>query len=654
MKKVREVSQNSFGVRWPCHRFVSAGLAGGCSSIAACLGPPAGPANTKRRQGRRTPKGFLAAFLFLAFSAGWLPAQQAPDYSRGPDWFPNVVRPYLSQKITGTPMIDQVDLSSLAVDGTLRLSLAQLRSALLKNNLDIAAAADNGSMADTDILRARGGGAPRGAPGVRIPSGLFAGAIGAGVGDSTTAGGASGAGGITGNARQVVARPRGSYDPSIALNFSVDKNTSPLNTLVVAGLPSVETSTTAIQARFAQAFTTGTSVSVSFNNQRQNSTQRFLRFNPAVVSAFSLTVTQQLMNGYGREVGGRFLEVAERGKRISAEATRQQVMTTLSQAESLYWDLVAARDNVRVAQQALSVAQQLLEDNTAREELGALSKMEVFTAASEAAARRRDLIAAQAVFDSREADLKSLLTRDFAKVFQSVRLDPTDSLPDPVANPPRLEDLLSDAVRNRPELRQAEANLENQEVAVRYTKNLLKPTFVLFGMLNSAGLYGNRLIDMSTGGVIFPGGLTQAFRQVGHFEYPEYAFGFSLQIPLLNRSAQADHYRARIELAQSQTALQQARSRIHLEVRNAITALIQSSAQAQSARKAVELREKSLQDQQEKLMAGLSTPYEVIRLQRDLMLAQFEEVRARTSYAKSRVELDRATGRTGETGKLTN
>jgi len=47
-------------------------------------------------------------------------------------------------------------------------------------------------------------------------------------------------------------------------------------------------------------------------------------------------------------------------------------------------------------------------------------------------------------------------------------------------------------------------------------------------------------------------------------------------------------------------------------------------------------------------MAGLSTPYEVIRRQRDLMVAQFEEVRARTSYAKARVELDRATGKTGE------
>jgi len=203
-------------------------------------------------------------------------------------------------------------------------------------------------------------------------------------------------------------------------------------------------------------------------------------------------------------------------------------------------------------------------------------------------------------------------------------------------------------VRNRPEIRQSEAKLENQDVAIRYNRNLLKPSLVVFGILNSSGLYGNRLIDDPTGALLVTGGLTQAFSQVGRFEYPEYAFGFSLQIPLLNRSAQADHARARIERRQSETALQQMRNRIHLEVRNAITALVQSRAQAQSAKKAVELREKSLQEQQERLMAGMSTPYNLILRQRDLMSAQFEEVRARAAYAKARVELDRATGRTAE------
>ncbi len=587
--------------------------------------------------------------LFLTVTAAGQPAPKDTDYSKGPAWFPNVFAPYRVQSLPPVALTDPVDLAPLIIDGKLQLSLEQLRSLVLRNNLDIASTTQNTAMAETDVLRARGGGAPRGAPGVRVPSGLFAGAIGAGVGDATTAGGATGAGGITGNARQVTARPRGTFDPSIALNFSYDRTESPLNTLVVAGVPTVLTSTTALQARFAQAFTSGTSVSVSLNNQKQTSSQQFLRFNPAIVSSFSLIVTQQLLNGAGFDVNRRFLTIAERGKKITTEAVRQQVMTTLSQAETLYWDLVAARDNVLVSEKSLQVAEQLYEDNREREAAGALSKIEVFTAASEASARRRDLIAARTVFELRETDLKTAVTRDVARIVESVRVEPTDSLPDPRTQPvPRLEDMLAFALENRPELRQSEANLQNQDVAIRYTANLLKPTLVLFGMVNSAGLYGDRLADSPAGPIIVNGGLGSAWGQLGRFEYPEYAFGFSLQFPMLNRSAQADHARAKIEKQQAETSLQQLRNQIRLEVRNAMILLTQSSAQVQSALKAVELRDRSFQEEEEKLRAGLSTPYELIRRQRDLMAARLEEVRARTNYAKARVALDRATGRTGE------
>jgi outer membrane protein TolC len=573
------------------------------------------------------------------------PASSVPDYSKNPQWFPTIIKPYQAQSTPDVVLSDVLDLQALATGGRLPLSLEQLRAAVRSNNLDVAAALYNLPMAETDILRARGGGAPRGTAGVRIPGGLFAGAIGAGVGDTTTVGGSGGAGGITGNARQVTARPRGTYDPSLALNFSYDRTTSPLNTLVVAGVPAVRTSTTALQARFAQAFTTGTSVSVSFNNQRQVSTQEFLRFNPSDVSSFSLVVTQQLLNGFGRNVNRRFLTVAEAGERIARESIRLQVSTSLAETEAMYWDLVAARENVRVAERALAVSEQFLQDNREREAIGTVSGIEVLTAASEASARRRDLIAAQTVYDRREADLKNALTRDVSKILSSVRLEPVDPLPDPSRESvPSLEDALAQATRYRAELRQAALNLQIQDVAIGYTRNLLKPTLVVFGMLNSSGLYGNRLIDTATPPVKAPGGLGGAIRQVGCFEYPEYAFGFSLQFPLLNRSAQADHARARIEKRQAETALDQLRLQVRLEIRNALVALTQSKARVESAAKAVEYAARSVDDEQERLLAGQATPYDVIRRQRDLMTAQFGEVQARADYAKARVDLERAIG----------
>src|SRR5207247_142229 len=113
-----------------------------------------------------------------------------------------------------------------------------------------------------DGLRAEAWQAPRGFEVSASPSGLFTGAIGAGLGQAAGgAGGIGGGGGITGNARAVFISPRGTFDPSFTLNFSQDRATSPLNTVRVSGIPVVTGPTTFLQGSYQQAFTTGTSFS---------------------------------------------------------------------------------------------------------------------------------------------------------------------------------------------------------------------------------------------------------------------------------------------------------------------------------------------------------------------------------------------------------
>jgi len=151
---------------------------------------------------------------------------------------------------------------------------------------------------------------------VQIPSSLFSGAIGAGVGGGGGLGSFS-AGGVTGGARQVSGYSRGSYDPTLALGFSVGQNTSPLNSLVVSGVPEVTTTSIAFQARYSQAFPVGASLSVAFNNMRQKSDQRALLYNPSFVSQLSISVTQQLLSGFGLAIGKRFNTTAEIEQKIT-------------------------------------------------------------------------------------------------------------------------------------------------------------------------------------------------------------------------------------------------------------------------------------------------------------------------------------------------
>jgi outer membrane protein TolC len=524
-------------------------------------------------------------------------------------------------------------------EGTLSLSLAQLLAAVVENNLDLVAARYNLSMAQTDLLRSRSGQAPRGTDGVPIPGGLFAGAIGAGLGGGGGGGGGGdrrggGEGGISGNVRQVRVGQRGNYDPSLNMNFSVDTETSPLNTLRVSGIATPISHTTNFQLFYAQAFSTGTSFSLGWNAQRESSTQRSLRFNPSFSSRLNFSINQQLLNGFPRGVNRRFQRVAENNGRVVREAFRQQAIVALTNAQNLYWDLVAAREQVRAAEQALAVAERLREDNRKQAQIGTLAPLDVVAADAEVAARRRDLIAAQTNEQLREVQLKTVMSKDLDQVLGAARIETTDSLPEPQdSDIPALEDALVEAMRNRPEIARAEGGIRNQQIVTEFTKANLKPELGIFGVWAGSSREG---------------ALRRALGQLGRFDFPEYAFGFELNIPILNRSAQADDLRARLELRQSETTLQRTRNQIQLEVRNAIIALLQAKSQAEAARKALDLRRRTLDAEQKKLQAGVSTPYSVILVQRDFEAAQFADVTARANYAKARVALDQVTGMTLE------
>ncbi len=589
---------------------------------------------------------WVLLLLACSFAAPVEGPEEQADYSRNPDWFPNIWNPYKAQRVPEAQLANPGNLLQGVRAGKLRLSLDQLRTAVRENNLDILAARNSARYAETDTLRAKGGGAPRGGAGVTIPSSLFAGAIGAGVGGGGGLGGFGSAGGITGGARQVSARPRGTFDPSLDLGFSIDRTVSPLNTIRVSGVQETSTASTALQMRYSQAFTSGTSLSVAFNNMRQSSTQLFLLYNPDFVSTLNFTFTQQLLSGFGRTVNGRFMEVARNEMTIMQEGVRSQLNTTLAAAQNIYWDLAAAAENVRVAEETLAVAKRLYEDNKKREEIGTLSYQDVVTAESEVAARERDLVVARTTLQMREVDLKNAMSKQIDSALGSVTIETTDPLPEPKdTDTIRLSDALSTAMKERPEIKQGDANMLIQDLAVKYEQTLLKPSLVVFAQFASSGLSGDQhIIDPLGLETVVPGGISQALRQVRRWTYPEWAVGFSLSFNIRNRAASADSYRSKLERQQAETSLQRTRNSIALEVRKALIGLVQAKATLEAARKAVALSGETLAAEETKLLEGASIPYEVIRRQRDFRSAQFAEVQARTSYAKALVELDRAMG----------
>ena len=155
-------------------------------------------------------------------------------------------------------------LPSLIHDGKLELSLADAMALTLENNLDVVIQRYVVPIAQTDILRAKSGQAARGFTGALYPSELNAGAIGAGVTNTGGAGGTGNAGGITGGGGAVLIGAAGAFDPVVNSTFSWDRVTSPLNSVVVSGIPTTTSYATAVSESYAQMFRDGTSFSGFF------------------------------------------------------------------------------------------------------------------------------------------------------------------------------------------------------------------------------------------------------------------------------------------------------------------------------------------------------------------------------------------------------
>ena len=568
-------------------------------------------------------------------------AQTDADYSRPAGIFPRIYQPYLPRQVAPQSLANVTDPNLSVHDGKLRLTMAQLVELVIENNLTVATARYYPAIASGDLMRARSGNSPRGVDVASIPSGVFAGAEGGSI--LGTAGGGGGGssnpGGITGSAGAVNIRPSGLFDPSIRFNFSVDHTSSPLNTEVVAGLPSVTTGTGAFSVSYVQAFSTGTSFTLQYGVQRQGSTQRHLLYDPAFTPGFTATISQQLANGFGFAVNRALIYVAQNEQKIERESFRQSVMAALVSAQNAYWDLVAAQGAVRSAEEAVAVAEQLERESRKQLEIGTMAQLDVVSAQSQVASSRRDLIVAQTNEQNAELTLKSMISRSLNEPFASAAIVTADALPDPEETTiPPLEEASALAMQNRPEISIAEGNMKSQMDAMPFIRNALLPNINVFGLITTVGLYD-----------VFGTSLSYAF----HFRYPEVAFGMQISFPIRNRQAQADQVRSRLELKQAKDTLVRSKSSVEVDVQNAVIALKQSKAQVAAAHEALRLEQQKLEAEQIKLASGLSTSYNVILVQRDLFAAELADVQARNAFAKARVTLAQATGSVLESSHVT-
>jgi outer membrane protein TolC len=609
-------------------------------------------------------------------------ASQNYDYAKGRSQFPNILGPYEPQHVpppifANTPRIDQ-----LMQDGKLMLSLDDAIALTLENNLDLMIARYNLPIADTDILRAKSGAATRGVntglvqgtPGGGVGTigagGIgttTAGASGAGAGGTTTAGGGAGAG-VAGLVSSTLGAgpPVDNYDPILTGTLSLEHAKFPLANTVTSGVPLFAQNTTIANFSWVQGFGTGTLLNVGFQNNRltNNSPNSFLM--PAINSSFRATVRQHLLSGVSWGANIRFIRIAKNNREISDVAFRSQVINTVAQVQNIYWDLVSAYDDVAVKQRSLALAQKTLSDNKKQVEIGTLAPIEVTRAQSAVAQGQQDLIVSETNLELQQLLMKNAVTRNMSDpMLASAPVVPTSTMTLPTQEPVQpVQDLINDALQHSPDLAQSRIDLTNRDITRKAARNELLPTLDFVGWYGGTGLAGEQNpISALPPGSINRTGYGNAFALLFGHDFPDYAVGLNMNIPIRNRAAQADQVRSDLEYRQAQTRLQQLQNTIGVQVRNAYFAVQQNRARVDAANSARELAAQSLDAEQKKYALGASTNTLVLQAQRDLAQAESNVVTAMAAYEKSRVELDRVMGLTlahnnidvadAESGKVT-
>jgi outer membrane protein TolC len=606
-------------------------------------------------------------------------------------WYGHVVSTYRAPRVSRVDFNNSPRIEKLIRAGILYLSLQDAIALAIENNLDVEFERLALPIANTDILRAKGGGLLRGIslsvaeapPGIGGPPAPVLNAVSAtgtspipiytpnlttfapaitpasplnssvvtNFGTLSEITPAQTGIDLTGAAVLSLGPPIPQFDPVLTVGQTWQHETLPELTAFTSGLSTFVADDSTTTFGFSQGFSSGAQVTTSFSGIHEHSNATNFIFNPFNSSTLSVNIVQPLLRGFGPAMNRRFIRIARNNLETTDLLFRQQLISTVYGTVRLYEDLVSLGEDVKVQEETLALAERLYQDNRSQVEHGTLAPVELTRAQASVATARQNLAYSRGNFAQQELVLKTFLTRRGTAdpAVRLARIETTAPLDIPANEPVRpAEDYVVEALQKRPELGEARLQIENSHIALRGSRNELLPELDLVASSQNAGLAGQR--NPFGGLTALPpppgtiGGLGTSLQHVFSGRYPTYSFGVQLSVPLRNRVARADVARDEIQIRQWDVRRQQIENQIRLEVEADVVSLTQARIALEAAIEARALQEQSLKIELEKYAVGLSTTFLVIQYQNFVAQARSTEVAARNVYAKARAALERGTG----------
>ena len=385
---------------------------------------------------------------------------------------------------------------------------------------------------------------------------------------------------------------------------------------------------------------------VDFNNTRSESDVVFNALNPSFDSSLRLGYTQPLLRNFGRNPGTRALRVARANDKSTASEFERQVNATIQNVDFAYWNLVAAREQLYVSQESLTLAQELHSRNKIQVDVGTLAPLELVQSEAAIATREEDIIRAEAAVGDAADQLRQLLDLPPGDVW-SAEIVPTTK-PEIERITIDVDQAIETALASRPEIRTQLGQLERLAIDAVFFHDQLKPTLDLDLGYRLNGTGGTLARDPITGEPLprpIKGGYSDALDQIRQRDFDGWSATLTLGIPIQNRAAKAGDIIAKLDLERGQVTLDQIKLQVTTQVRTAARAVITAAKQIDAARISVKFQERNLDAEKKRYENGMSTSFRINQVQDDLTQARSREVTAVVNYRTSLANFYGVTGK---------
>lgn len=416
------------------------------------------------------------------------------------------------------------------------------------------------------------------------------------------------------------------FDPTIGASFSKSYNKTAARTSLLDGTASDSTSY-GLSGSQLLPWTNGTlTVNTSPNLSRSASNNTNDIFNPAYSFGLGATLRQPLLRNFGSDAAHSNILSTKIGVGIAFLTYRNQVLNLISQTENAYFDLVTARETLRIRQMSLETSNRFFEETKTRRTSGVAIDLDVLNAEVQVSTNRRNVIQAEQAIRNAEENLLNLINvPEFDTRPGPVKFDAyTDGTPVFAVSYKVARDAYPATLTETETLKQL-------QIAVDNSKRNLKPQLDL----TLSGGYTARASRESYADAI--GNLIPEHGR-------NWGVGLSYSMPWGQRADKARYRQAQLDVNSQKLRIEQVEQSLIVSVRQAVRAIETQIAVVDAAARATELSEKQYEQQKDRYNAGLATAFVVLQAQDALENARFAELTAKLQLRRAAIQLRQLEG----------